>query len=172
VFNGDIMQKPKIIKRNLPTVASRSTYGSAPEDDRFTVIIDGVATNLTAASFTVYKRKAAMIMDTDSFPCVIVSPSEDGEITGMMALNGWTEFKYQVKVFYVEKYNRDLTYESLTQRTDIRKIIYKLGNVSGMLSPTTVDVKGVPPFNIDGINTVWKVTGFRLIYGFLEQGDI
>lgn len=89
-----------------------------------------------------------------------------------MALDGWTEFKYMVKVYYIQKYNRDLTYESQLTRYDIRKAIYKLANVSGMLSPTSVDVRGIPPFNVDNPVSTWKVTGFRLTYGFFEQGDI
>ena len=164
--------KPKLIQRNRPTVAEKSSYGSSPNDDRWSVIIDGVATSLTTAGFTVYKRKTSMIMESDVFPCVIVSPSEEGEITGQMALDGWTEFKYMVKVYYIQKYNRDLTYESQLTRYDIRKAIYKLANVSGTLSPTSVDVRGIPPFNVDNPVTTWKVTGFRLTYGFFEQGDI
>ena len=155
--------KPKLIQRNRPTVAEKSSYGSSPNDDRWSVIIDGVATSLTTAGFTVYKRKTSMIMESDVFPCVIVSPSEEGEITGQMALD---------KVYYIQKYNRDLTYESQLTRYDIRKAIYKLANVSGTLSPTSVDVRGIPPFNVDNPVTTWKVTGFRLTYGFFEQGDI
>lgn len=167
-------KNPQIYNKVRPTPvgSSPAPYGSGPDDDKYTVIIDGLGSALATAGFTVYKRKAAIIKETDVFPCVIVSPSEEGESTGQMALDAWTEFKYTVKVFYVQKYNRDYAYESQVTRYDIRKAIYKLANVSGMLSPTGVDIRGIPPFNIDDPETTWKVTGFRITYGFFEQGDI
>ena len=139
--------------------------------DRYTTIEDTLATNLTALSYTVYKRKGSVIRETDSFPCVIISPSEDGEELGVEALGGIVEFIYNFRVYFVQTYSRDLEYTDLDDRYKIRKEIYRINQFSGSISPTRISIKGIQPFSINGQpNTVYNVTGFRVQYGFMEQG--
>jgi len=139
--------------------------------DRYTTIEVTLATNLTALSYTVYKRKGSVIRETDSFPCVIISPSEDGEELGVEALGGIVEFIYNFRVYFVQTYSRDLEYTDLDDRYKIRKEIYRINQFSGSISPTRISIKGIQPFSINGQpNTVYNVTGFRVQYGFMEQG--
>lgn len=141
--------------------------------DRYTTIEDTLATNLTALGYTVYKRKGSVIRETDVFPCVVISPSEDGEDLGIEAMGGLSEFIYNFKVYYIQTYARDLAYTDLDSRYKIREDIYRIGQFSGTLSPTRVSIKGIQPFSINGSpNTVYSVTGFRMQYGFMEQGLI
>lgn len=141
--------------------------------DRYTTIEDTLATNLTALSYTVYKRKGSVIRETDSFPCVIISPSEDGEELGIETFGGVAEFLYNFRVYFVQTYSRDLTYTDVEDRYKIRKEIYRINQFTGSLSPTRISIKGIQPFSINGQpNTVYNVTGFRVQYGFMEQGFI
>ena len=141
--------------------------------DRYTTIEDTLATNLTALSYTVYKRKGSVIRETDSFPCVIISPSEDGEELGIETFGGVAEFLYNFRVYFVQTYSRDLTYTDVEDRYKIRKEIYRINQFTGSLSPTRISIKGIQPFSINGQpNTVYNVTGFRVQYGFMEQGFV
>lgn len=141
--------------------------------DRYTTIEDTLSTNLTALNYTVYKRKGSVIRETDSFPCVIISPSEDGEELGIEAFGGIAEFIYNFRVYFVQTYSRDLTYTDVEDRYKIRKEIYRISQFTGSLSPTRISIKGIQPFSINGQpNTVYNVTGFRVQYGFIEQGFV
>lgn len=144
--------------------------GSNPAD-RYTTIEDTLGTNLTAMGFTVYKRKGAVIRESDTFPCVIIAPSDDGEEVGIEALGGITEYMYPFRVYYVQEYARNLNYEDVGTRYTIRKEIYRILQFPSTISPTRVLIKGIQPFSINGNpNTVYTVTGFRVTYGFMEQG--
>ena len=156
----------KVIKTNRPIMAANAA-------DRYTTIEDTLATNLTALSYTVYKRKGSVIRETDSFPCVIISPSEDGEELGIETFGGVAEFLYNFRVYFVQTYSRDLTYTDVEDRYKIRKEIYRINQFTGSLSPTRISIKGIQPFSINGQpNTVYNVTGFRVQYGFMEQGFV
>jgi hypothetical protein len=146
---------------------------SANPADRYTTIEDTLGTNLTAMGYTVYKRKGAVIRESDSFPCVVIAPSDDGEEVGIETFGGISEFMYPFRVYYVEEYSRNISYEDVGERYKIRKEIYRVLQFPGSISPTRVNIKGIQPFSINGNpNTVYKVTGFRVTYGFMEQGLI
>lgn len=156
----------KVIKTNRPIMTANAA-------DRYTTIEDTLATNLTALNYTVYKRKGSVIRETDSFPCVIISPSEDGEELGIEAFGGIVEFIYNFRVYFVQTYSRDLTYTDLDDRYKIRKEIYRINQFAGSFSPTRISIKGIQPFSINGQpNVVYNVTGFRVQYGFMEQGFV
>ena len=146
---------------------------SANPADRYTTIEDTLGTNLTSMGYTVYKRKGAVIRESDTFPCIVIAPSDDGEEVGIETFGGISEFMYPFRVYYVEEYTRNLNYEDVGERYKIRKEIYRILQFSGSISPTRVNIKGIQPFSINGNpNTVYKVTGFRVTYGFMEQGLI
>lgn len=139
--------------------------------DRYTTIIDTLGTTLTALNYTVYKRKGAVIRETDAFPCVVIAPSEEGEELGIEAFGGVSEYIYSVRVYYIQEYARDLAYTDLDDRYKIRKEIFQISQFSGSISPTRVMVKGIQPFSVNSNpNTVYNVTGFKVSYGFMEQG--
>jgi len=141
--------------------------------DRYTTIIDTLGVTLTALTYTVYKRKGAVIRETDVFPCVVIAPSEEGEELGIEALGGVSEYIYSVRVYYIQEYARDLTYTDLDDRYKIRKEIFQISQFGSTLSPSRVMVKGIQPFSVNSNpNTVYNVTGFRVSYGFMEQGLI
>lgn len=141
--------------------------------DRYTTIANTLTTNLTAAGYTVYKRKGAVIRESDVFPCIVIAPSDDGEESGIEAFGGIIEFMYPFRVYYVQEYARDIAYEDLGKRYEIRYEINRILQFPGSLSPTKVAIKGIQPFSINGQpNSVYTVTGFRVTYGFLEQGQI
>lgn len=156
----------KVMKTNRPIMTANPA-------DRYTTIEDTLATNLTALSYTVYKRKGSVIRETDVFPCVIIAPSDDGEELGTETFGGIVEFLYNFRVYYVQTYTRDLEYTDLEDRYKIRKEIYRINQFEGSISPTRISIKGIQPFSINGQpNTVYNVTGFRVQYGFMEQGLI
>lgn len=139
--------------------------------DRYTTIENTLGTNLAAMGFTVYKRKAAVTREADSYPCVIISPSNVGEEVGVEAMGGFVEFLYTFSVYYVEEYARNVAYEEIGSRYTIRKEIHRILQFDCDLSPTRVMVKGIQPFSInDKPNSVYLVTGFKVTYGFMEQG--
>lgn len=139
--------------------------------DRYTTIEDTLAANLTAMSYTVYKRKGAVLRESDSFPCIVICPSDEGEIVGIETFGGISEFLYSFRVFYVQEYSRNISYEDVGERYKIRKEIYRIGQYSYTISPTRIDIKGIQPFSINGNpNTMYNVTGFKVTYGFMEQG--
>jgi len=141
--------------------------------DRYTTIANTLGTNLTAAGFTVYKRKGAVIRESDVFPCVVIAPSDDGEESGIEAMGGIVEFMYPFRVYYVQEYARDIAYEELSKRYDIRFEINRILQFSLSMSPSRVTIKGIQPFSINGQpNSVYTVTGFRVTYGFIEQGQV
>ena len=141
--------------------------------DLYTTIEDTLATNLTALGYTVYKRKGSVIRETDVFPCVIIAPSDDGEELGIETFGGIVEFLYNFRVYYIQTYTRDLDFTDLEDRYKIRKEIYRINQFAGSISPTRISIKGIQPFSINGQpNTVYNVTGFRVQYGFMEQGLI
>lgn len=144
--------------------------GSNPAD-RYTTVEDTLGTNLTAMGLTVYKRKGSVIRESDTFPCVIISPSDEGEEVGIEAFGGISEFLYPFRVYYVQEYARNLNYEDVGTRYTIRKEIYRVLQFAEGLSPTRVSIRGIQPFSINGNpNTVYTVTGFRVTYGFMEKG--
>lgn len=140
--------------------------------DRYTTIMDTLATVLATLGYTaIYKRKGAVIRETDVFPCIVISPSEEGEELGIEALGGISEYIYSVRVYYIQEYARDLTYTDLDDRYKIRKEIFQISQFPGSLSPSRVMIKGIQPFSVNSNpNTVYNVTGFRVSYGFMEQG--
>lgn len=139
--------------------------------DRYTTIMDTLAEKLVALSYTVYKRKGAVIRETDAFPCVVIAPSEEGEELGIETLGGVSEYIYSVRVYYVQEYARDIVYTDLNDRYKIRKEIYQISQFPSSLSPSRVMVKGIQPFSVNSNpNTVYNVTGFKVSYGFMEQG--
>lgn len=139
--------------------------------DRYTTIMDTVAEKLVDLGYTVYKRKGAVIRESDSFPCVVVSPSEEGEELGIEAFGGISEYIYSVKVYYIQEYARDLVYTDLDDRYKIRKEIYQISQYPSSLSPSRIMIKGIQPFSVNSNpNTVYNVTGFKVSYGFMEQG--
>jgi hypothetical protein len=154
----------KLMKTNRPIMAANPA-------DRYTTIEDTLATNLAALGYTVYKRKGSVIRETDVFPSVIISPSEDGEELGVETFGGIVEFLYNFRVYYIQTYTRDLEFTDLEDRYKIRKEIYRINQFAGSISPTRISIKGIQPFSINGQpNTVYNVTGFRVQYGFMEQG--
>jgi len=139
--------------------------------DRYTTIIDTLAEKLVALSYTVYKRKGAVVRETDAFPCVVIAPSEEGEELGVETFGGISEYIYSVRVYYVQEYARDLIYTDLNDRYKIRKEIFQISQFGSTLSPSRVMIKGIQPFSVNSNpNTVYNVTGFRVSYGFMEQG--
>jgi len=157
-MNNRIYRKPR------PMMAANAA-------DRYTTIIDTVAENLVALTYTVYKRKGAVIRESDAFPCVVIAPSEEGEELGIEALGGISEYIYSIRVYYIQEYARDLVYTDLDDRYKIRKEVFQIGQFPGSISPSRVMVKGIQPFSVNSNpNTVYNVTGFRVSYGFMEQG--
>jgi hypothetical protein len=143
----------------------------ANPSDRYTTIIDTLGSNLTALGYTVYKRKGAVVRESDSFPCVVIAPSDDGEEVGIETFGGISEYIYPIRVYYVQEHNRDLSYQDLETRYLIRKEIYRIGQYASGTSPSRINIRGIQPFSVNGNpNTVYKVTGFRVNYGFMEQG--
>jgi hypothetical protein len=141
--------------------------------DRYTTIMDTVAENLVALTYTVYKRKGAVIRESDVFPCVVIAPSEEGEELGIEAFGGISEYIYSIRVYYIQEYARDLVYTDLDDRYKIRKEVFQIGQFPGSISPSRVMVKGIQPFSVNSNpNVVYNVTGFRVSYGFMEQGLI
>jgi len=139
--------------------------------DRYTTIMDTLAEKLVALSYTVYKRKGAVVRETDAFPCVVIAPSEEGEELGVETFGGISEYIYSVRVYYVQEYARDLIYTDLNDRYKIRKEIFQISQFGSTLSPSRVMIKGIQPFSVNSNpNTVYNVTGFRVSYGFMEQG--
>jgi hypothetical protein len=154
----------KLMKTNRPIMAANPA-------DRYTTIEDTLATNLAALGYTIYKRKGAVIRETDVFPSVVISPSDDGEELGIETFGGIVEFLYNFRVYYIQTYTRDLEFTDLEDRYKIRKEIYRINQFAGSISPTRISIKGIQPFSINGQpNTVYNVTGFRVQYGFMEQG--
>jgi len=154
----------KLMKTNRPIMA-------ANPDDRYTTVEDTLATNLAALGYTIYKRKGSVIRETDVFPSVVISPSDDGEELGIETFGGIVEFLYNFRVYYIQTYTRDLEFTDLEDRYKIRKEIYRINQFAGSISPTRISIKGIQPFSINGQpNTVYNVTGFRVQYGFMEQG--
>lgn len=144
---------------------------AANPSDRYTTIMDTLATHLTTLSYTVYKRKGAVIRESDSFPCVVIAPSEEGEELGIEAFGGISEYIYSVRVYYIQEYARDLVYTDLDDRYKIRKEIYQISQFSPSISPSRINIKGIQPFSVNSNpNTVYNVTGFKVSYGFMEQG--
>lgn len=157
-MNNRIYRKPRPIMDANPA-------------DRYTTIMDTVAENLVALSYTVYKRKGAVIRESDTFPCVVIAPSEEGEELGIETLGGVSEYIYSVRVYYVQEYARDLIYTDLDDRYKIRKEIYQISQFTASLSPSRINIKGIQPFSVNSNpNTVYNVTGFKVSYGFMEQG--
>jgi hypothetical protein len=157
-MNNKIYRKPRVIMAANPA-------------DRYTTIMDTVAEKLVDLGYTVYKRKGAVIRESDSFPCVVVSPSEEGEELGIEAFGGISEYIYSVKVYYIQEYARDLVYTDLDDRYKIRKEIYQISQYPSSLSPSRIMIKGIQPFSVNSNpNTVYNVTGFKVSYGFMEQG--
>ena len=157
-MNNRIYRKPRPIMDANPA-------------DRYTTIIDTLAENLVALSYTVYKRKGAVIRESDTFPCVVIAPSEEGEELGVETFGGISEYIYSVRVYYVQEYARDLIYTDLNDRYKIRKEIFQISQFGSTLSPSRVMIKGIQPFSVNSNpNTVYNVTGFRVSYGFMEQG--
>ena len=139
--------------------------------DRYTTIMDTVSQKITDLGYTVYKRKGAVIRETDSFPCVVVSPSEEGEELGIEAMGGISEFIYSIRVYFIQEYARDLNYTDLDDRYKIRKDIFQIGQYPSSISPARINIKGIQPFSVNtNPNTVYNVTGFKVSYGFMEQG--
>lgn len=139
--------------------------------DRYTTIMDTVAQKVVDLGYTVYKRKGAVIRETDTFPCVVIAPSDDGEELGIEAMGGLTEFLYSIRVYYIQEYARDVAYTDLDDRYKIRKDIYQVSQYPSSISPSRINIKGIQPFSINGNpNTVYNVTGFKVSYGFMEQG--
>ena len=142
--------------------------------DRYTTIMDTVAENLVALgylTYTVYKRKGAVIRESDLFPCVVIAPSEEGEELGIEAFGGISEYIYSIRVYYIQEYARDLVYTDLDNRYKIRKEIYQISQFPASISPSRISIKGIQPFSVNSNpNTVYNVTGFKLSYGFMEQG--
>jgi len=139
--------------------------------DRYTTIMDTVAQKVVDLGYTVYKRKGAVIRETDTFPCVVIAPSDDGEELGIETMGGLTEFLYSIRVYYIQEYARDLVYTDLDDRYKIRKEIYQISQYPSSLSPSRIMIKGIQPFSVNSNpNTVYNVTGFKVSYGFMEQG--
>lgn len=139
--------------------------------DRYTTIMDTVADKVVDLGYTVYKRKGAVIRETDAFPCVVIAPSEEGEELGIEAMGGISEFIYTVRVYFIQEYARDVAYTDLDDRYKIRKEIYQISQYPSSISPSRINIKGIQPFSINGNpNTVYNVTGFKVSYGFMEQG--
>jgi len=157
-MNNRIYRKPRPIMAANPA-------------DRYTTIIDTLAENLVALTYTVYKRKGAVIRESDTFPCVVIAPSEEGEELGIETLGGISEYIYSVRVYYIQEYARDLVYTDLDDRYKIRKEIYQISQFPSSLSPSRINIKGIQPFSVNSNpNTVYNVTGFKVSYGFMEQG--
>jgi hypothetical protein len=139
--------------------------------DRYTTIMDTVADKVVDLGYTVYKRKGAVIRETDAFPCVVIAPSEEGEELGIEAMGGISEFIYTVRVYFIQEYARDVAYTDLDDRYKIRKEIYQISQYPSSISPSRINIKGIQPFSINSNpNTVYNVTGFKVSYGFMEQG--
>ena len=139
--------------------------------DRYTTIMDTVADKVVDLGYTVYKRKGAVIRETDAFPCVVIAPSEEGEELGIEVMGGISEFIYTVRVYFIQEYARDVAYTDLDDRYKIRKEIYQISQYPSSISPSRINIKGIQPFSINGNpNTVYNVTGFKVSYGFMEQG--
>lgn len=139
--------------------------------DRYTTIMDTVADKVVDLGYTVYKRKGAVIRETDAFPCVVIAPSEEGEELGIETMGGISEFIYTVRVYFIQEYARDVAYTDLDDRYKIRKEIYQISQYPSSISPSRINIKGIQPFSINGNpNTVYNVTGFKVSYGFMEQG--
>jgi len=157
----------RVFSKNRPIMA-------ANVNDRYTTIIDTLATTLTTFGYTtIYKRKGAVIRESDVFPCIVIAPSEEGEELGIEVFGGISEYIYSVKVYYIQEYSRDLTYTDLDDRYKIRKQIFQISQFPGSLSPTRINIKGIQPFSVNNNpNTVYNVTGFRVSYGFMEQGIV
>ena len=144
---------------------------AANPSDRYTTIMDTVAEKLVDLTYTVYKRKGAVIRESDSFPCVVIAPSEEGEELGIEAFGGISEYIYSIRVYYIQEYARDLVYTDLDDRYKIRKEIYQISQFPASLSPSRISIKGIQPFSVNSNpNTVYNVTGFKVSYGFMEQG--
>lgn len=144
---------------------------AANVNDRYTTIMDTVAENLVALAYTVYKRKGAVIRESDAFPCVVIAPSEEGEELGIETFGGISEYIYSVRVYYIQEYARDIVYTDLDDRYKIRKEIYQISQYPSSLSPSRISIKGIQPFSVNSNpNTVYNVTGFKVSYGFMEQG--
>lgn len=157
-MNNKIYRKPRPIM-------------SANPADRYTTIMDTLAENLVALSYTVYKRKGAVIRESDTFPCVVIAPSEEGEELGIETFGGISEYIYSVRVYYVQEYARDLVYTDLDDRYKIRKEIYRIDQFTASLNPSRINIKGIQPFSVNSNpNTVYNVTGFKVSCGFMEQG--
>lgn len=140
--------------------------------DRYTTIMDTLATVLAALGYTaIYKRKGAVIRESDVFPCIVIAPSEEGEELGIEVFGGISEYIYSVRVYYIQEYSRDLTYTDLDDRYKIRKEIFQISQFGSTLSPSRINIKGIQPFSVNSNpNTVYNVTGFKVSYGFMEQG--
>ena len=139
--------------------------------DRYTTIMDTVAEKLVDLTYTVYKRKGAVIRESDAFPCVVIAPSEEGEELGIEAFGGISEYIYSIRVYYIQEYARDLVYTDLDDRYKIRKEIYQISQFPASLSPSRISIKGIQPFSVNSNpNTVYNVTGFKVSYGFMEHG--
>lgn len=157
-MDNKIYRKPRLIM-------------SANPADRYTTIIDTIAAKLVALTYTVYKRKGAVIRESDSFPCVVIAPSEEGEELGIETLGWISEYIYSVRVYYIQEYARDLVYTDLDNRYKIRKEIFQISQFESSISPSRIIIKGIQPFSVNNNpNTVYNVTGFRVSYGFMEQG--
>ena len=140
-------------------------------NDRYTTIIDTIATKLATLGYTVYKRKGSVIRESDAFPCVVIAPSEEGEELGIETFGGISEYIYSVRVYYIQEYARDIVYTDLDDRYKIRKEIFQLSQFESSISPSRTSIKGIQPFSVNSNpNTVYNVTGFKVSYGFMEQG--
>lgn len=154
----------KIYRKPRPMMAANAA-------DRYTTIMDTVAEKLVDLTYTVYKRKGAVIRESDAFPCVVIAPSEEGEELGIEAFGGISEYIYSIRVYYIQEYARDLVYTDLDDRYKIRKEIYQISQFPASLSPSRISIKGIQPFSVNSNpNTVYNVTGFKVSYGFMEQG--
>jgi hypothetical protein len=154
----------KIYRKPRPLMA-------ANVNDRYTTIIDTLAEKLVDLTYTVYKRKGAVIRESDAFPCVVIAPSEEGEDLGIETFGGISEYIYSVRVYYIQEYARDIVYTDLDDRYKIRKEIHQISQFPSSLSPSRISIKGIQPFSVNSNpNTVYNVTGFKVSYGFMEQG--
>lgn len=131
-------------------------------------ILGNVATQVEAVTgipASVVVRKGGTLLDTDTIPIVIVCDGGAEELADTtFALD--QQLVYPVKVIVVEANNRefavgdtDLTFrQALRDKLNIRP---PLPSVSSVID---VDLTPLSPFEIQGSQTVYRVTGFECRY--------
>lgn len=127
--------------------------------------VQSLVETVTGIPASVVIRKSGTLLDTDTIPIVIVCDGGAEEMADTtFALD--QQLVYPVKVIVVEANNREFSVgdSDLTFRQALRDKLNIRPPLSGVSSVIDVDVSPLSPFELQGSQTVYRVSGFECRY--------